>query len=159
MNLTDIYNELVEDTEGQEGIEKTAEEQTAEEQTPEELEKVAEEWVSAGRLMAIGYIDEMEKNAAKVGELWQRLLSATKAGAGKAGEAGEKVWKWHKKGAEELKKGITGLERAGRGGGKVGLSKTERAKLLGLGMARFMPATAGVAGAGTYMLAKGKKKK
>lgn len=60
MTLTDLYNELTGEPEVTEDIEKVAELEA------EELEKVAQEQVTAGRFLAMGFMDELSKYAQNV---------------------------------------------------------------------------------------------
>lgn len=66
VSLTELYNSMLED-------------QTKEASSKEELEKTAEEWVSAGRLIALGYIQELEKMAEDMEKHGVGALKALKA--------------------------------------------------------------------------------
>jgi hypothetical protein len=121
------------------------------EQTPE-AEKTAEaesqeklaEADFLGRVMAHAYtqeLGEIEKQAGKVSDAAKATKSFLSKIKEKAVGAGKATSHFAKGQATRAKEGITGWERAGRGGGSVGLSPWERAKKLG-------PAAGAAAGVG-----------
>lgn len=139
MGLHELYNEVFSDE-----IEKVAEaeEVAALETEYEDMEKIAEDYISAGRFMARGYMDEMEKLAGKMEALkalpkkaWEfakgapkKAYEGVKAAPGKyvasKKQALEEL-KGFKKvdGKRELKKGLKGAARlVGPEAGLAGLA-------------------------------------
>ena len=78
MGLSELYNTMFEEKE----MEKQAEaEKLAEaEQEYEEMTKIAQDYESAGRFMARGYTDEMEKIAGKMGFFKKVVKEGAKGG-------------------------------------------------------------------------------
>ena len=94
MSLAELHNEIFESDEiSQEELEKIAEAQVAED------EEIASDYVAAGRFMARGYANEMEKLAGKSQVIKALLKPAKKVLAG-AKKAPEQVGKYFTKGTK-----------------------------------------------------------
>lgn len=107
--------------------EEKEEEKKEEEKEEEKKEKVAEADF-LGRVMAHAYVQELGNIEKEAG-------------------AKSKVLGFLKGQAKNVKEGVTGWEAAGRGGGKIGLGKLERAKKLAPAAAAALAAGGGTAAA------------
>jgi len=143
MSLQDLHNEYFgEEQYSEEELEKIAE---AEAYEAYEAEKTAAEAVAAGRFMARGYADELEKLASesKVIQALSKALDSTKELSRKGwnkyvgvhNKAVGAIKSYHKKGFRDLKTGLTG--KANKGAIKA--KPLTRLKRGAQGAARFLP--------------------